>query len=91
MWAMVMAPRSNGQGRSSGQGRIWVKKTSMATPMQISGATIGKAKPPSNVVLPGKRNRHSATAPSAPRATLTRVQTSAMVSELAKACRRSVS
>ena len=54
MWEMMMAPRFSGQGRSSGQGRTWVKKTSMATPMQISGTTMGSATPPSNSGLAGK-------------------------------------
>ena len=44
-WAM-MAPRLTGQGRLAGQ-PIREKKASMATPMQISGITIGSAMAPS--------------------------------------------
>jgi hypothetical protein len=57
----------------------------MATPMQISGTTIGRARAPSSTVLPGKRNRHSTRATIAPRITLSTVHRAAMVRELAKA------
>jgi hypothetical protein len=41
-----MAPRLSGQGRSVGQ-PIRAKNTIMATPMQISGITMGSATAPS--------------------------------------------
>jgi len=43
---MVMAERLNGQIMPVGQS-MRAKKTSMATPMQISGITIGRAMNPS--------------------------------------------
>ena len=67
---MVMAPRFSGHGRPIGHGMTRAKNTSIATPMQISGTTIGSAIAPSTAVLPGKRKRHSITAASAPRITL---------------------
>src|SRR5688572_26225955 len=85
VWAMIMAPRLSGQGSPIGQGTTRAKNTSMATPMQISGTTIGSAIEPSTTVLPGKRKRHSITAASAPRTTEKIVQKKAMVSELTKA------
>ncbi len=88
---MMMAPRLNGQGSSVGQGMTWVKKTSMATPMQISGTTIGRARPPSRAGFRGKRKRHRTMAVRAPSMTLITVDTAAMVRELPKAVRRSVS
>ena len=59
-------------GRDVGQGITWVKKTSMATPMQISGTTIGRARAPSSAGLNGKRKRQSSSAVIAPRMTLIR-------------------
>ena len=61
------------------------KKPSMATPMQISGTTIGIVTMPSNSPCPGKRARHSASAAIAPSTTLMIVDRAAIVSELAKA------
>ena len=46
-WAMVMEPRLNGQIKSLGQGMTRVKNSSMETPMQISGTTMGSVKAPS--------------------------------------------
>ncbi len=91
MWEMMMAPRLNGQASSVGQRTTWAKKTSMATPMQISGTTMGRARAPSSTGFIGKRKRHRVSAVSAPRTTLTRVETAAMVRELPKAARRSAS
>ena len=91
MWEMMMAPRFRGQIRSVGQGRISVKNTSMATPMQISGTTIGRLSAPSSAGLAGNRNLQSSSAVKAPSATLTRVETRAMVRELPKAVIRSLS
>ena len=71
---MVMAPRFNGQPMPVGHGRTRAKKTSIATPMQISGTTMGSAMTPSSAVLPGKRKRQSNTADIAPRMTETMVQ-----------------
>ena len=68
-----------------------MKNTSMATPMQISGTTIGRPSAPSSAALTGKRKRQSSRAVMAPRITLTRVETAAMVRELPKAVMRSVS
>ena len=64
---MVRAPRLSGQGMPVGHGKTRAKNTSIATPMQISGTTIGNAMPPSSAVFPGNRNRHSNTADNAPR------------------------
>ena len=85
MCEMMIAPRFSGQGSEVGQGMTWVKNTSMATPMQISGTTIGRASAPSNAGLSGKRNRQSSSAVIAPSTRLTRVETAAMVSELPNA------
>ena len=85
MWAMMIAPRSSGQGRSRGQGKTLPKNTSMATPMQISGTTIGSVITPSNSPLPGKRNRQRVIPAIVPKTTETSVATKAMVSELVKA------
>ena len=82
---MMIAPRFSGQISPCGQGSTLAKNTSMPTPMQISGTTIGRARAPSTTVLPGNRNRHSASATSAPSTTLSRVETAAMVRLLAKA------
>ena len=84
MWAMVIAPRLSGHGRPAGQ-PIRAKKASIATPMQISGMTMGSAIAPSCAPLNGKRNRHSATAARAPSTVLSTVLTKAMVSELVNA------
>ncbi len=46
--AMVMAPRLSGQGSPVGHGITLAKNTNIATPMQISGTTIGSAIAPSN-------------------------------------------
>ena len=91
MCEMMIAPRFSGQGRDVGQGMTWVKKTSMATPMQISGTTIGRASAPSSAGFPGKRKRQRMMAVIEPRIRLTRVETAAMVRELPKATIRSVS
>ena len=81
----MMAPRSSGQTRSRGHGAIVPKNTSIATPMQISGTTIGSVIIPSNAPLPGKRNRHNAIAAIVPSTTLNSVEIAAIVSELANA------
>ena len=59
--------------------------------MQISGTTMGSPRAPSSAALNGKRKRQSSRAVSAPSATLTTVETAAMVSELPKAAIRSSS
>ena len=56
--------------------------------MQISGMTMGNAIAPSCAPLNGKRNRHSATAASAPSTVLSAVLTNAMVRELVNASMR---
>ena len=84
IWAMVIALRLSGQGRVVGH-LIQVKKTSIATPMQISGTTMGSAIVPSSAGLNGKRNRHNSTAASDPKIKLKMVASSAIVSELPSA------
>ncbi len=85
MWAITIEPRLNGHGSSAGHGSTRAKNTSMATPMQISGATMGRARAPSKAIRPGKRNRQSATAARAPSTTLAAVAMAAITSEFAKA------
>ena len=85
---MMMAPRLSGQGRPVGQGMTLAKNTNIATPMQISGTTIGRAMAPSSTVLPLNLNRQSTSAAMAPRITLIRVEMAAMVRELPKAAIR---
>ena len=46
IWAMVIADRLKGQIMPEGQ-PIRAKNTIIATPMQISGITMGSAMPPS--------------------------------------------
>ena len=64
-WPMMIGPRLSGQGSWVGQ-PVRMKNAISATPMQISGITIGSAMAPSSAGLPGKRKRHSASASSAP-------------------------
>jgi hypothetical protein len=61
------------------------KKTSSATPMQISGMTMGSAMKPSVAALPGKRKRHRSSAVMAPMMVAMMVHMTAMASELTKA------
>ena len=81
---MVIAPKLKGHGRPEGQ-PIREKKASMATPIQISGITIGKDMAPSYPAFPGKRKRQSRMAVIVPSTTLIRVLRKAIVRELANA------
>ena len=83
-WPITIGPRLSGQGRPVGQ-PVRTKNASSATPMQISGITIGSAIAPSSAGLPGKRKRHSASARSAPITVLIAVAISAMAMLLANA------
>ena len=87
MWAMVIAPRLRGHGRPVGH-PIRAKNASIATPMQISGMTMGSAIAASCGPLNGNRNRHRATAARVPSTVLARVLANAMVSELVNASMR---
>ena len=64
------------------------KNASIATPMQISGITMGSAIAASCGPLNGKRKRQRATAARVPSTVLARVLTKAMVRELANASMR---
>ena len=81
---ITIGPRLSGQGRPIGQ-PVRAKNASSATPMQISGITIGRAIAPSNAGLPGKRKRHSASASSAPITVLIAVAMSAITMLLVNA------
>ena len=85
IWAAIIADRLNGQIQPVGKPVIREKKASIATPMQISGTTIGNAITPSYPALNGNLKRHSSMATIAPRTVAMIVVITAIVIEFIKA------
>ena len=85
---MMIGESFSGQPQDVGQPTC-VKKAIMATPMQISGITMGSAIAPSYPALKGKRKRQRRTATMAPRTVAKIVLKKAMVMEFPKASSRS--